>query len=88
LRLGTLSSVSWVRGLDLVEDGVDERRVLGQPLVGVGVLGLEVGERVGIVAVGQPRPRIVHGTGRTVPGVGDALGDGRLEHGGSVVTAG
>ncbi len=43
-------------GLDLVEDGVDERRVLAEPRVGVGVLGLEVGEGVGIVGIGQPGP--------------------------------
>ena len=37
---------------------------------GVGVLGLQVGDRVGVLAVGEPGPRVVGGPGRALPRVG------------------
>ncbi len=44
--------------------------------VGVGVLGLEVGDRVGVVAVAQPRPRVVDAAGGAIPVMFDLFGDG------------
>ena len=46
----------------------------------VRVLGLEVGDRRGIVLVPEPGIRIVDRAGRAVPGVGSLFGLGR-EHG-------
>ena len=63
-------------GLDLVEQLVDELGVFAEPRPGDRVLGLEVGDRVRIVAIAQPRERVVERTGRPVPGVRDLLGDG------------
>ena len=67
-------------GLDLAEDGVDQVGVVGQPRVGVGVLGLEVGNGVGILPIPHPRPRILGRAGGPVPDMGDSLGDGGIRH--------
>ena len=61
--------------LDLAEDRLDEVVVIGEPRIGVRVLGLEVGDGVGVVAVAQPRPRILDAAGRAVPVMFDLLGD-------------
>ena len=42
--------------LDLVEDAVAQRRERREHRVGVRVLGLEVGDDVGVVAVAEPEP--------------------------------
>ena len=63
-------------GLDLVEQLVDELCVFAEPCAADHVLGLEVGDRVRVVAIAQPRERVVERTGRPVPGVRDLLGDG------------
>ncbi len=65
--------------LDLVEDRVDQRLTLGEPVGGEAVLGLEEGDRVGIVPIAEPRKRIVDVAGRAVPRVRDLL-HGRRRH--------
>ena len=62
--------------LDLAEQGVEEFLVLGEPGVGVGILGLEVGDRGRVVTVAQPRIRVVDGAARALPGVRATLRSG------------
>ena len=65
--------------LDLIEDRVDQRLPLGEPVSGAAVLVLEEGDRVGIVLVAEPRERIVDIAGRAVPRVRNLL-HGRRRH--------
>ena len=80
-RTGTDSSVSWTRDLISSNSVLDQVGVLVEERVGVGVLGLEVGDRVGVVAVAQPGPRVVDGAGRALPRVRLGRGDGRVGQG-------
>ena len=72
--IGAEMSVSWTRDLISSNSFVDELLALVEPGVGVVVLGLEVGDRVGVVAVAEPLERILDVAGRAVMDVGDMFG--------------
>ena len=62
--------------LDLGEQLLDEVLPRLEEGGGVGVLGFEVGDRVGVLAVAQPGPRVVGGPGGALPRVRLLRGDG------------
>ena len=64
--------------LDLGEDLILERGEPGGDRLGVGVLGLQVGDRVRVVLVGQPGVLVGHGVAVIGPLVGNLLGRRRL----------
>ena len=68
-------------GLDLLEQRLDQLAVGVEEGGGVVVLGLQVGDRVGIVAVEQPRERVLDGPGRAFPRVWFGRCDGLAEVG-------
>jgi len=62
--------------LDLGEQRVDQTGVGREQLVGVLVLGLQVGDGVGIVAIGEPMEVVGHVAGGSMVNVGHAFGRG------------
>jgi hypothetical protein len=67
-------------GLDLLEHRLHQRGTRCEPRIGVRVLGLQVGNGVGIVAVAEPRPRIAGRPRRAAPFERDLLGNGCFHH--------
>ena len=65
-------------GLDLVEDLLPQRRQMGGLLVGVGVLGLQVGDDLGIRLVAQPLVGVDEDVAVMLAAMLDAFGDRRV----------
>ena len=65
--------------LDLGEDLLAQRGQVGRDRVGVGVLGLQVADRVGVVFVREPGVLIDHGVAVEGARAGDLLGLRRLD---------
>jgi hypothetical protein len=62
---------------DLLEQLLDELRAFVEPCCRVGVLGFEIGDGVGVVAIAQPGVGVVDVAAGAMPRVGLLLGDRR-----------
>ena len=65
-------------GLDLAEDGLGQAGQVAGACLGVGVLGLQVGDHVGVLLVPQPLVRVEELVAVVLPAHRAALGHGRL----------